>query len=90
MEHASTVEVARWADDVGLPDHARAQLAGTDGATLAEVAPEELQVLLGLDPASFKVFSKSLDAAKRDGLLTWGSCSLSSRLEILDFRCPAS
>lgn len=71
LEQASTVEVARWADDVGLPDHARSQLAGTDGATLAEADPEELQALLGLDPTSFQVFSKSLDAAKKDGLLTW-------------------
>lgn len=78
LEHATAAEVARWADDVGLPDHPRSQLAGADGATLASVSPNELRSLLGLEPAPFSKFSQSLDAAKRAGILTWEDAPASS------------
>lgn len=61
---ANAREIARWANDIGLPDHI---LAGIDGMTLLKASPAEMKTL-ALDAEARGNFERSFEAAKQSGI----------------------
>lgn len=68
LSEATSVEVARWANDHDMVASARTPLACLDGATLEKMPIDALNSLLNLDPLPMKTFEKHLAQAKKSGL----------------------
>jgi len=69
FKDASSEEVQRWANSVGLPQNALHHLQGLDGSKLAVMSRSDLGKMLNLQPLQWRSFEKHLDLATHEGLM---------------------